>query len=383
MRHSSLRLATALAASLLCGLAAHAEQAAPAPQADPAAVRQDSRIRTAALAQGLYELVHSPRQGALFAASAGGFGENAAPSRILRLDPETLAVQAEIPLDRKGFGLAIDDAAGRLYVGAGLDAAVIVIDTADNKVVGTIQLAEKIKDEKGEDAYPHHFRELALDPQNHRLYAPGLHPTGSSLYVVDTEAMKVEKVVPGFGYNATGIAIDPAAGRVHVSNLQGQLFAVDTGTLEIVSTVETGADQLLNLALDAEGGRLFATDQGHPRVTKYRAEALPDYQPRGKGNQVFVFSTRDGSEIRRMASGEGPVALRFDGEHRRLYVTNRAEGSISVFDTDSYDLLEKLETGAHPNSLAFDAGQNALFATVKSAEGAPKNSDESVARIDL
>ena len=132
MRHSSLRLATALAASLLCGLAAHAEQAAPAPQADPAAVRQDARIRTAALAQGLYELVNSPRQGALFAASAGGFGENAAPSRILRLDPETLAVQAEIPLDRKGFGLAIDDAAGRLYVGAGLDAAVIVIDNFEH-----------------------------------------------------------------------------------------------------------------------------------------------------------------------------------------------------------------------------------------------------------
>lgn len=50
-------------------------------------------------------------------ASAGGRGEGAAPSKILRLHPETLAVQAEIPLERKGFGIALDDAGNRLYVG--------------------------------------------------------------------------------------------------------------------------------------------------------------------------------------------------------------------------------------------------------------------------
>ncbi|MFT4013719.1 MAG: YncE family protein [Paracoccus sp. (in: a-proteobacteria)] len=382
MRYLSLRLTTALAGLILCGFAAQAEQAS-APATGAAVIQQDGRIAAVALAQGLYEQVYSPSQDALFVVSAGGFGDHAAPSRVLRLDPQSLAVQAEIPLEKKGFGVTLDDAAGRLYVGAGLDAAVIVIDTASNKVIGTIQLAEKVKDEAGEEGYPDHFRELALDPQRHRLYAPGLRPQGSSLYVIDTQALKVEKVLPGFGYNATGIAVAPKGDVIYVSNLQGQLFTVDAETLTIARKVETGADQLLNLALDAEGGRIFATDQGHPRVTKYRAEVLPDYKPKGEGNQVVVLDAKDGGEIKRLPTGEGPVGLRFDPEAKRLYVTNRPEGSVSVFDTESYALVEKFQTGGNPNSLAYDAKRRALFVTVKSGDDAPEGGDESVARIGL
>ena len=69
---------------------------------------------------------------------SGGFGDGADPSKVLRLDPATLAVQAEIALPAKGFGAVLDDSANRLYVGSTIDAAVLVIDTTTNQVVRTV-----------------------------------------------------------------------------------------------------------------------------------------------------------------------------------------------------------------------------------------------------
>lgn len=382
MRHLSVSLGTALVAALLSSSALYAESAAPAP-VNAVAVQVDEGVQRTELATGLYEVVYSASQNAVFVASAGGFGEGAAPSRILRLDPGTLTVQAEIPLDGKGFGLALDDASGRLYAGDTPNAAIHVIDVTTNTVVGKIQLAEKVKDADGNESAPHNFREIVLDPANQRLYAPGLAFDDSALYVVDTKALKVEKVIPGFGFVATGVALDPGAGRLYLTNQQGQLFTLDTRTLDVLATTETSGDQLLNLALDADGGRIFATDQGMARMDDIRKESLPGYSPKGHGNQVLVLNATNGETIRSMPTGTGPIAPLFDAERKRLYVTNRGEGTVSVFDTDSYDLIKKIDLPAHPNSLALDGKTGTLFVTIKNGEDAPRAVAESVARIGL
>jgi YVTN family beta-propeller protein len=135
-------------------------------------------------------------------------------------------------------------------------------------------------------------------------------------------------------------------------------------------------DQLLNLALDAAGERIFATDQGNEFIDKMRADVLPDYKLRGEGNRVVVLDG-EGRTIRHLPTGAGPVAPLVGGE--RLYVTNRDDGTVSVFDTKSYELLEKIALPVHPNSLALDRERNALFVTVKKAHG--EKGAESVVRI--
>ncbi|MFT3690963.1 YncE family protein [Paenirhodobacter sp.] len=376
-RFHRLGLSAALVAALMGGTAVLAEVPA------TPAVATDARALRAEIAPALYELAYSAGQKALFVASAGGFGDDAPPSKILRLDPRTLKVEAEIALEGRGFGLALDDAAGRLYAGDTMDGAVHVIDIAANKVIGKIRLAEKVKGEDGTERPAYNLRELVLDPARNRLYAPGLTFEDSVLYVADTKAMQVEKVVPGFGFVATGIALDPGAGRLYVSNMQGALYTVDTGSLEVLGKVETSGDQLLNLAPDPAGGRIFATDEGHPRIDGMRAKAVPDYKVKGAGNLVLVLKAADGSTIRALPTGEGPIAPLFDAARKRLYVTNRGEGTVSVFDTESYALLEKIALPAHPNSLALDPASGALFVTVKNGEDAAKGAPESVLRIGL
>lgn len=69
------------------------------------------------VAQGLYELAYSPTVDVVYVASSGGFGDAAGPAQLLLLDPNTLDVEAQIPLERKAFGLVLDDANHRLYIG--------------------------------------------------------------------------------------------------------------------------------------------------------------------------------------------------------------------------------------------------------------------------
>ncbi|KKW67567.1 hypothetical protein AAV94_09755 [Lampropedia cohaerens] len=339
------------------------------------------QVSRAAIAPALYELAYSARQHALFAVSAGGFGEDAPASKLLKLEPDTLAVVAEVPLEPSGFGIALDDAANRIYVGQGLDARIAVFDSTTLEPVGSVQLiAHKTKGADGRERFAHHFRQLVLDPANKRLYAPGLSTEGSALYVVDTQALRVEKVVPGFGQVATGIALDPARQRLFVSNLRSGLFEVDTRTLEIRNAYEVAADQLLNLWFDAQSGRLFATDQGLEAINARRQKVDPTFVPH-PGNRVVVFDPDSGRITAGIPTDEGPIALRLDAPRHRLFVTNRGGASVTVFDTQTLERLHTIALPDHPNSLAYDDVNQVLYVSVKNGREADREAPESIARI--
>lgn len=346
------------------------------------------RIQRQVLAPALYELALSKRQDALFVVSAGGQSEKGESSKVLRLDPRTLAVQAEIPLERKGFGVALDDAADRLYVGNGLDASITVIDTRSNQVIAIIQLARKIQargmDGKLEERYAHSLRELVLDTRNHRLYAPGAWFTDSALYVVDTRALALERVLPGFGFLAAGVTLDHSGDVLYVSNLQGQLHRVDTRSLTVERVIETGGDQLLNLAFDRKQSRILATDQGEALIDGMRKEQGGlDYQRRGEGHRVVVMDAATGALLRSLPAGKGPVALLLDPDRERLYVTSRESGQVQVYDSRRYELLQTVSLPTHPNSLALDGRSGDLYVSVKNGRDQPKGSPESVVRLSF
>ncbi|WP_341666702.1 YncE family protein [Alcaligenes sp. SDU_A2] len=365
-------------------LSACGQKPAPVPEA---ASRQESAptqqaIQRVSPAPALYELAWSAKQDALFVVSAGSESQ---ASKVMRLDPATLAVLADIPLERKGFGLALDDAADRLYVGNGLDASITVIDTSSNRVIATIQLAQKIealdKDGKPEQRYAHSLRELVLDSRNNRLYAPGAWFTDSALYVVDTQKLALERVVPGFGFLATGVTLDAPAGKLYVSNLQGQLYRVDTASLGIESVTRTAGDQLLNLELDKEQGRILATDQGEPLLDSMRKEqGGVDTPPNGQGHRVLVMDAVSGDLLHSLPAGKGPIALKLDAERSRLYVTSRQSGTVQVYDSRSYEPLQTVSLPAHPNSLALNTRSGDVYVSVKNGRE-QKDHAESVARL--
>jgi len=335
---------------------------APAPYS-PVTAEQVTR---AEIAPALYELAYSKRQSAVFAISSGGWGDEAPPSYVFKLDPVTLAVQAQVELPQRGFGTTLDDASDTLYIGTA-EASIIAFDTAALDVRGIVQLStEKVPDERGGgERYAYNLRELLLDKANHRLYVPGLAFAGSVVFVVDTGTFTLEKTIPGLGAVATGIALDADKGKVYVADFTGNITTIDTGTLEIANTWDSGADQPLNLALDPSGERLFATDQGMEMVTGMQQQLIPDFQSRGPGNRVIVRNPADGGVLGEFQTGDGPIAILPDWARQRLYVTNREAGTVTVFNSEDYSLLDTIELPVHPNSLALDADHDVLYVSIK------------------
>ncbi|MBB6082608.1 YncE family protein [Castellaniella defragrans] len=411
----SLRLTLGLLA--LAGLAACGTPGAPSTLADartgPAAhaLIEARDILRRPLAADMVELAHSPRQRAVFVSAPDWKDESR--SAVLRLDPNTLDVQARIPLDGKGFGVALDDAGGRLYLTQGFNGAITVVDTGRNRVLKRIPVMEKVDFRQAYAAhglsaprtaflleqlkkfgvsrdYPYKLREMVLDSRTDRLFAPGLGlGFDSVLFVIDTRTLELEKIVPGFGYNAVGIALDEAGGRVFVSNMRGQVMTVDARTLEITRTLEVQADQLLNLAYDARTNRLFGVDQGIDRDEWRNNHLEREYRRRSPGHRVFALDADTGRTLADMPAGEVPIALRHDARRHRLYVTNRGgvrpdkgAGSITVYDTDGYRLLQTLPMPPHPNGLALDEARGTLYATIKNdGERKKAGEPESVVRI--
>ena len=352
------------------------------PAAQEQKVQETMQITRKTVAPRLYELAFSPRQQAVFVASAGGADPISEPSKVLRLNPADLSLDAEIPLERGGFGVALDDAANRLYVGNALTASVTVVDTAQNRVVGLVQLAEPIRYDGDKAIYPHLLRELVVDQKRQRLYVPGLSAQGSVLYVIDTAQLKLERVVPGLGAGAAGITLDKDGGRVYVSNLQGQVFGIDTQTLTIKTKWEVKADQLLNLAYDHKRRRLLASDLGSERMDVLRKEkaGLTDYEKRGTGHRMVAIDATNGSLLASVPTGKAPIAPMLDEARDRVYVSNRDSGTVSVLDANDYTLLATVPLAPHPNSLSLDAGSGSVYVSIKEESRA---AIESVAKIGL
>lgn len=407
-RHLVRGLYLAIAMAFSTGYV-HAKTPAPAGYQ---AVTQ-AQIMQKPTAAEVLEIVYSPKQSSLYVSSPNWQDETL--SRTLVLDPKTLAIKQEIPMQAKSFGVALDDAANRLYLTQGFNGSMAVVDTSKNEVIKRIPMQEKINFQdaiaaadfgqarkdgllkmmerfKVTDDYKYKTRELVLDKKNHRAFAPGLGlGFDSVLFVVNTQTLELEKVLPGFGYNVVGITLDEANNRLFVSNMQGQLMVVNTQTLNIDQVWEIEADQLLNLAYDPAQNRLFGVDQGIDRDDARNLHLEREYKRRSSGHQVFVLNADNGKTLATMPTGEVPIGVHFDAESQRLFVANRGgvrekegKGSVSIFDTVNYKPLQTIELTPHPNSLEYIPAEKALYVSVKN-DGNSKEAGtkESMVRIQF
>lgn len=351
-------------------------------KATPAAETAAAVLRKP-VAQGLYELAYSPTVDVVYVASSGGFGDAAGPAQLLLLDPNTLDVEAQIPLERKAFGLVLDDANHRLYIGNTVDTSVTVVDTNTHKVVGIVQLMEKKVGKDGKAAYTHDLRELVVDGAANRLYVTGHSGDGSVLFVVDTQSLKVVNTIPGLGNaKAPGLALDAKAKRVYTSNLLAEVVTVGTDSGKVEQRFKVSAEQPMNIALEPSGKRLYVTDQGSEMIRKYQASSS-GFASTHPGQRVLVLDRTTGKELASIPTDAGPLGILLDAKRKRLYVTNREAGTVTSYNSDTYKPLKTYSVPTHPNSLALDAKKNVLYVTVKNGDNEAKGSPESVARIQL
>lgn len=314
-----------------------------------------------AVGKGVYELAVSPKDNALFVATAQNSSGDG--GTVFRLDPATLAVQQSINTELKSFGAAINPQTNVLYIGNTVNGSVTAIDASSGKVLNTLVLDSR---KRSETVRPLQPRQVAVDVKTNRVYITGLGPQ-SVVWVVDGSTLKLISTIPNTGKMGTGLAVDSDAEKVYVTNGDGELVTINARTNAIEKKQKIDGDKehfFLNIALDTRGQRAFLTDS--------------------KQAQVLVVDLRNQQVIQRIDLPES-LAVLFNGDRDELYVTHRKAGEVSIIDASSYKVKRTVKTPALPNSLALSADGKVLYVSVKqpgSRKAPPKNPD-SVMRIAL
>jgi YVTN family beta-propeller protein len=134
--------------------------------------------------------------------------------------------------------------------------------------------------------------------------------------------------------------------RLYVSMpLVNQVVVVDTATWKVLSNIDTGA-RPVRLRLQGDGKYLWVANDG-----------LAD-APSGV---TVIDTTTEKVAAAHINTGAGHHEIAFSADDRFAFVSNKADGTLSVIEVARLAKIKDLKTGAQPASLAFSPAGRALY----------------------
>ena len=353
-------LALLVAASLSGCAAPQATQPAATPDAKTAVTAPvENDIVKRDLADGLYELVLSPKGDALFVASAEGF-KDVQGGVIYKLDPTTLKTIGRSHTDLKNFALAISPDGQTLYVTHSLDGGISAVSTADGKVQNRLLFKERNK-----EGFPYGARQVLL--HDDMLYIGGVADPGV-IWVVDAKTLKLKKTIQNAGQWVTGLMWSEQTQRIYVANGGGEILILNPRNNRIEKRWKPLGEKpalLLNMDEDPATGRLFVTDNSKAKTT-------------------LVLDIHTGKVVKQLDVGDS-LAVKFNAKRNELYISQRESGKLLSLDATTYTVKRSWDLPPNPNSLLLSEDGQTLFVTVKQAfnKDHSTNGPDSVVRISL
>lgn len=377
----SLLFVMLIVASLLLALAAYNTFSSKEKQ-QPASVN----VIQQPVAPAVYELAYSPRHNQVFVmAPVPKDAPKEEKPQVMILNDGSLKPEGATELPVNGFGVVLDNNNDKLYISTG-DTSVISYDVASHKVKGKLQLSDQVShNQDGTNRPTYALRQLWFDAKNQRLYIPGISWKDSVLYVVDTQKMTLIKTITNMGIMATGITQAPDGGDIYLSNWQHEIVVVDSNQLDIKKRFNIPVDQPLFLAYNTERRELLAVDEGlekiYDKLKKNAEETGGSYQKASAGNTLVVIDPETGKLLQTIQTGKQPVAVKADEKAGRIYVTGRGDGTVHIYNTKDYSLLNTIMLNSSPNSIAINEHDDSVYISVKRGPEDKKTDLEKAAKI--
>jgi YVTN family beta-propeller protein len=165
--------------------------------------------------------------------------------------------------------VAVDPAAGTVYVANYDGGTVSVIDEATSAVTATIPVGT------GPTG-------VAVDPAAGTVYVA--NQGGGAMSVIDAVTRAVTATIP-VGSNQFGVTVDPAAGAVYVTNpSNGTVSVIDEATSAVTATVPVGADPF-GVAADPSTHTAYVANYANDTVSVI-TPAAPPAAPSGLAARV-------------------------------------------------------------------------------------------------
>nr|WSS71319.1 YncE family protein [Streptomyces sp. NBC_01175] len=329
------------AAALL--VAALAACAAPADHARPAASRTEAAADRPAAPAGLPGMppVLDPED--VYAADRAGklapavkdfpsrvYVPNTNSNTVSVIDPATYKVVETIPVGNQPQHVVPSWDLKTLWVNNDLGDSLTAIDPATGKAGRTLDVSDPYN--------------LYFTPNG--KYAVVMASMDRELVFRDPQTMKVAKTVP---VNCAGVnhADFSADGRYFIVSCEfsGELLKVDTEKMEVI------------------GEQKLPKEGAMPQDVKLSPDGSAFYIADMMADGMWVLDAKAFTTPKLLPTGKGAHGLYVSRDSRQMYVTNRGEGSVSVFDFGKDKLTGKwhLPDGGSPDMGGVSADGKVLW----------------------
>jgi len=220
--------------------------------------------------------------------------------------------------------------APKAYVGLFKDDAVAVIDTAQNKVIGTISVP------KG----PHG---VVVTPDGRKVYVSS--DGASTVSVIDTAN---DRVVASIDVGATphGLAVSGDGSRVLVMGWgSNRVLIIDTATDRVIGEVPVAQPHNGTLSPDGRTGWVASQQQGATALARLDLTAW--------------------KETARVPLDKTPRGLELSPDGRRVFFTLAGVNAIQVLDTATSQIVAQIPVGASPHYAPFTPDGRQALAVVQ------------------
>jgi YVTN family beta-propeller protein len=208
--------------------------------------------------------------------------------------------------------------APKAYVGVFKDDAVAVIDTAQDKVIGTILVP------KG----PHG---LVVTPDDRKVYVSS--DGASTVSVIDTASDRVVASIDT-GANPHGLAVSGDGRRVLVSGWgSNRALVINTATDRVMGEVRVAQPHNGTLSRDGRTGWVASQQQGAAALIRLDLTAW--------------------KETARVSLDKTPRALELTPDGKRVFFTLAGVNAIQVLDTATLQIVAQIPVGASPHYAPF------------------------------
>lgn len=323
------------------------------------------------------------------------FGDNRKSASLTAYNPDTLAVEAVIPVGTDPTHMQWNKDSRYAYVGNTATVAagggyVSVIDVVNNVVVA--EVPANMADRRGgthdstitPDGQYVYFannkwnslykistdpaqgfplvQEIEVgvntDPTLVKTQGIRIHPSGDKLYAVNVEGsvtvvklnygspdtviknIDITNGVPGPGSHNPRIS--PDGKWVYVGNRSsGQVVVIDTSTDTVVKFIDAGAG-----ANTPE----FTKDGRYNVVTNQSADFVSVIDVRGS----LLFGIAPHTEIAEIPTGLGPHNVRFSPDGNFAFATCKNDSVVSVINMRTLSFVQNLNVAANPNGIIIE-----------------------------
>jgi len=221
------------------------------------------------------------------------------------------------------YSAAVDPATNTIYINNLHTPNIVVLDGNTRQFTKTIALAET-----------EHFTfcEMVFNPITNKVYASASYD--DTIYVIDNEK---QEVIHKFktGEKPANLAVDEKTGIVYIANNgEHSVSVVDSKTDTIINTIPVQS-RPYSVAVDSDAQRVYVVCQLKD-ISRTSHFVDPDQFPQ---SIVCVIDIPTGKVIKEITAGRRSRYLAVKNKKNKLYVSSRADDSVMIFDTRSYQLI--------------------------------------------